>query len=205
MRKTAYFILFLLFGLMSCGDPYNCIEYTSSYDFPINAPPLTDSLTVDSFYTISYNQQGIYDAVDEKIVNDIPTMFAVSIRVFEIDTLAAFPIHRAAAKSFVVTEMESNSYLGSNDTIINLAIVKRANNNFRGSIRIKPQRKGLYLLELVETESYPVYGGERYRCQEHQRMYFRFLQNSDPAANYFNRLEQANRFQPGLNRLIWVK
>lgn len=198
-------LFFLILGTTGCGEAWNCVEYTAIYDFPVNAPVLTDSLEVDDFYTISYNNQGIWNVVGGKTVADIPPMFGISIRVFEIDTLAPYPIHRAAAKSFVVTELEPYSYLGSSDTIINLAIVKRENNIFRGAIRLKPTRQGLYLLELVASEAYPVYGGEQYKCQQQERMTFRFTVPSDPAAAYFNQLEQANSFKPGLHRLIWVK
>lgn len=201
-----HLLLLLLFGvLISSCEPYECVEYTASYDFPVNAAPLTDSLTVDSFYTISYDQTGIWNVLEGRFVDEVPYMFGISIRVFEVDTSGPYPIHRAAAKTFVITELEQYSYLGSNDTLINMAIVKRENNNYRGGIRLKPSRKGLYLLELVSSEAYPVYGGERYKCQQQELMSFRFTVASDPASAYFNQIEQANRYKAGLNRLIWVK
>ncbi len=204
MKRNLLFGIALL-GLGACGDPYECVEYTAIYDFPVSAPPLTDSLTTDSYYTISYNHVGIWNVIGGRLVNDIPPMFGISIRVFEIDTAAPYPVHRAAVNLFELSEMEANSFLGSNDTIINMAIVKRENNRFRGGLRLKPKRQGLYLLELVASEAYPVYGGERYKCQQQEQMNFKYTVATDPAAAYFNQLEQANSFKPGLHRLIWVK
>jgi len=197
--------LFLFSWLLTACLAVQCDELTAYYELKLDMAPHADTLKVGDIIRFSYSGDAIRNNLNGKIVNEIDPAFGVTVYVNKIDSNARYPQLVAAATDFSYTDGITGTFQGSGYTAFNMRILKREGGGFAGELLVQLNQTGFYLFQLTGSDRVVYSAEKKHKCDKEEQFVSRFSTTSDVHELTYNRIFKAQAFEPGKNKLIWVK